>query len=111
MNEQSLSGFAQFLMIGMKSFFDSLKIFPNRLRWCLFFQCNSNRYQLSLIIFLNEGIISKRVDDVSTNLSGGREGEESGEVEPGLEANLLWCDELGRVIVQDGLRDLYMKEA
>lgn len=109
--EQSLSGFAQFPMRGMKGFLGSSKIFPNRLRWYVgFFQCNSNRYQLFLINLLNEGIISKRVHDVNTNLNEDRVGDESGEVEPGDEHNLLWCDALGRVIVDDDLRELYMKE-
>ena len=36
--------------------------------------------------------------------------DESGEVEPGDEHNLLWCDALGRVIVEVDLRELYMKE-
>ena len=48
---------------------------------------------------------------MSTNLSEGLGGEESGEVEPGLDINLFSRDELGRVIVQVGLSDLHMKEA
>ena len=49
---------------------------------CGFFQCKSNRYQLFLINLLNEGIISKRVYDVNTNLNEDRVGDESDEIEP-----------------------------